>query len=343
MSAFKQFTSKDVIITPFSVGKKYAYVGNELTGSDIGIDIFQGINNTTRYDGGQGSVLPLNPTGLLNKQYKSLVYNNIKQLYYTNQLPNNDAQFFAQTASYFIGNTATNHRYENYLASLISESRYFPTESNAEITVISIPSKAYGNSIVPNSFAFTYQSRSIVDDGEGNILTPDPDQLNLYGTAQYGINVYGSGATPIEYIGNIIYSHGIIILTSGSLWTGIANSISASVSALLPGAAIAFSSSINVYENQYKCTTRENEFNFSQNPSILSGSNYTYGSGSYITGYSGDSDILYGFATASYFSPYVTTVGLYNEMQELMAVGKLAQPLQSSRTTDTTILVNFDT
>ena len=29
MSAYKQFTSKDVIITPFSVGKKYAYTGNE--------------------------------------------------------------------------------------------------------------------------------------------------------------------------------------------------------------------------------------------------------------------------------------------------------------------------
>ena len=48
------------------------------------------------------------------------------------------------------------------------------------------------------------------------------------------------------------------------------------------------------------------------------------------------------FVTSSYFEPYITTVGLYNENFELLAVGKLAQPLQSSPTTDTTILVNID-
>ena len=35
-------------------------------------------------------------------------------------------------------------------------------------------------------------------------------------------------------------------------------------------------------------------------------------------------------------------VGLYNNANQLVAVGKLAQPLQSSNTTDTTILVNLD-
>ena len=48
------------------------------------------------------------------------------------------------------------------------------------------------------------------------------------------------------------------------------------------------------------------------------------------------------FATGSYFEPYITTVGLYDENYQLLAVGKLAQPLQSSPTTDTTILVNID-
>jgi hypothetical protein len=33
---------------------------------------------------------------------------------------------------------------------------------------------------------------------------------------------------------------------------------------------------------------------------------------------------------------------MYNEQNELLAVGKLAQPLPTSRTTDTTILVNID-
>jgi len=51
---------------------------------------------------------------------------------------------------------------------------------------------------------------------------------------------------------------------------------------------------------------------------------------------------MYGFVTASYFNPYVTTVGLYDDEQNLLAVGKLSQPLPTSTTTDTTILINID-
>ena len=48
------------------------------------------------------------------------------------------------------------------------------------------------------------------------------------------------------------------------------------------------------------------------------------------------------FVTGSDFSPYVTTVGLYDEEQNLLAVAKLGQPLPTSQTTDTTILINID-
>jgi|TARA_R110000787_G_scaffold74747_2_gene165988 hypothetical protein len=89
-----------------------------------------------------------------------------------------------------------------------------------------------------------------------------------------------------------------------------------------------FSSSFDIFETQYKCTISEDEFNFSQNPSIISGSKNT---GVYLN-----------FATSSFFSPYATTVGMYNGANELLAVGKLAQPLPLSQTTDTTILVNID-
>ena len=44
----------------------------------------------------------------------------------------------------------------------------------------------------------------------------------------------------------------------------------------------------------------------------------------------------------SSFAPYVTTVGLYNDQRDLIAVGKLAQPTPISKTTDTTILINVD-
>ena len=64
-------------------------------------------------------------------------------------------------------------------------------------------------------------------------------------------------------------------------------------------------------------------------------------SGASISG-SSNSGVVYDFLTGSYFQPYVTTVGLYNNANQLVAVGKLSQPLQSSNVTDTTILVNLD-
>jgi len=87
-----------------------------------------------------------------------------------------------------------------------------------------------------------------------------------------------------------------------------------------------FSSSYTIFETQYKCTIGADEFNYSNNPTVISGSE-------------GE---LYDFATGSFFSPYVTTVGLYDESYNLLAIGKLAKPLPTSRTTDTTILINFD-
>jgi hypothetical protein len=86
-----------------------------------------------------------------------------------------------------------------------------------------------------------------------------------------------------------------------------------------------FSSSITIYETQYKCTLRESEFNYTLNRSARDAEGN-----------------LKDNVTGSYFSPYVTTVGLYDEAQNLLAIGKLAQPLPTSATTDTTILVNID-
>ena len=74
------------------------------------------------------------------------------------------------------------------------------------------------------------------------------------------------------------------------------------------------------------CRAKNSEYNYSANPSFISAS----------TG-----AVLFP-EFVSNPTTYITTVGMYNEQYELLAVGKLAQPLPSSRTTDTTILVNID-
>jgi len=57
----------------------------------------------------------------------------------------------------------------------------------------------------------------------------------------------------------------------------------------------------------------------------------------------GNTQIYHNFVTGSEFSPYVTTVGLYNESNELVVVGKFPRPLPISSQTDTTYIINFDT
>lgn len=350
MSAYKQFLTSDVIVNPFEVNKGFTFLGGTFTTClyDIGlyedcvydlnvvesaaaggdmyiIDRFLGLSGSFEYT--------QSLTGNLGDQYQTLIYDSIKELYYSNYLnyPTGSPVFTQslipgenETGDVYIGSTNSAGRYENYLSSTIDTYRYFPTHSAAKIAVWSIASRVFGDYIQPNSvnISLTKDSQTFIftDDGQGNL--------------QYGGN----------NVGNVIYQHGLIVFTylydnssiptppdaygqaiyGGDLYGG---SVSAEDLTYITNVTCSFSSSYTIYETQYKATLRESEFNFSQNPSIISSS--TDGS-------------LYGFATGSYFSPYVTTVGLYDEAQNLLAVGKLSQPLPTSRTTDTNIFINID-
>jgi len=334
MGAYKQFLASDIVVTPFEVNKAFSFEGaSALTASDVGIDRFLGTNLTSSFN---PSTDPT--TGQVSTQYQRLVYDSIKQLYYSNYLSSsygdsvNTGSIFpgSNTAGdVLVGTTPSDGRYFNYLQTTISYPKYFPTGSGDIIGVISIPSRLYGDYIQPNSFILSTISGSIIDDGEGNLLDNNS-----------------------EIIGNIFYYQGIAVITTGtpegygfvsygSTLYGGEGGDNASISDYITSNNItcSFSSSYKIHETQYKCTIRENEFNFSQNPSVSSGSTSISSSiGTFYT----PGQYLANNVTGSYFSPYVTTVGLYDENQNLLAVGKLAQPLPVSPTTDTTILINLD-
>jgi len=324
MSVFKQFQASDIIVSPFEVNKSFTFNGAaSFTGSNVGIDRFLGKN----LDGTLFNPLTDPTTGQITTQYQRLVYDSIKELYYSNYT-NSPISYGASLSSaslipgantegdVLVGPTGSQGRYFNYPQTTLTFAKYFPTSSTTPIGVISIPVGMFGNYIQPNSFIMTAPSGTIYDDGEGNlrnnnricgnifyshgiaVLTSD-DNPDVYGVGLYGISSYGGG-TDAAFVLNFVTSSAV---------------------------TIAFSSSLTIYETQYKCTMRENEFNLSLNPSLISGSS---------------EDIPYSFATSSFFTPYVTTVGLYDEYQNLLAVGKLSQPLPSSPTTDTTILINID-
>ena len=46
--------------------------------------------------------------------------------------------------------------------------------------------------------------------------------------------------------------------------------------------------------------------------------------------------------TSSAFEPYITTIGLYNEYAELLAIGKFATPVKNRNDIDMNFLVRCD-
>jgi len=365
MSYLKTLKSTDVVITPFEVNKGFSFTGRRVVslspygGAEYGtgsygqevvlgdtinrnyIDRFLAVNTTE--DGFLN--LGTEPvTGYFNTYYQKLVYNSVKQLYYSNftTSPTGDSPSTASLVpgvtsegNRLIGPSTSQGRFYNFPQSTLTPNREFPVEVSEAIGVMSIPSKLYGNYIQPSSFNIRFGSNSsgsiyydIVDDGEGNLLLDN------------------------QHCGNIIYKQGIATLTgrfvtgyggdiygigdygsSGSLFSNDPEWVNDFVTTR--NISCSFSSSYDIYETQYKCTIRANEYNYSLNPSLLK----TFGNNEIII--SGSSEYK-DFVIGSDFSPYVTTVGLYNENQELLAVGKLSQPLPTSQTTDTTILINID-
>lgn len=317
MSVYKPFITSDVIVTPFKVNKSYTFTGaSEFTASNAGINRFIG-QNTTKYNSGS-----LYNTGNTTVYNSKLVYESIKQLYYSNFIDGSNGSPanlpFTNTDGVRViegGSGSFQPSYYNYLQNTLPPNRNFPTGSNDKIGVISIPSSLFGENIKPGTFSLNYDGGVVIeDDGQGSL--------------------FQSG----NKVGDIIYQHGMVILpTSGSIASFLYGQPSYGSGLYGPGFDIimetnkvtcSFQSTLTIYESQYKCTLNPNEFNYTQNPSSISGSK--------------NNGVPYDFTTGSYFQPYITTVGLYNNAKELVAVGKLSQPLQSSNVTDTTILVNLD-
>ena len=381
MSAYKQFTTKDIVITPFSANKGFSYKGDAMTASNVEVEIYFGtqpptnklIHETSTVDPWNaqfGTTVSgsQNYTGFVNKLNTNSVYSSAMQLYYSNYFgsqsgslvstssllyglegPRNNT--FAEYNNINIGLSDSNDipiglvqtpAYDNYEQSTIVQTKTAlmgeVLKPNANyINVISIPSKLYGSNIEPQSFRMDYDNGSgtsfgIWDNGDGNLF-------------------YNYSNTKNQYIGNICYPHGLAILNVISESNedasgddqGVVNNIGWWVlkgqngydgSNLLQYTTVGWSSSVTLYEHQYKCTVRENEFGYSLNPSILSGSQVNVPLGT---------DYVYkDFATGSYFSPYITTVGLYDNDQNLLAIGKLSVPTKVPMNSDLEIQVAFD-
>lgn len=305
MGAFKPLKKSDVYVVPYIANKQWNFSGSEANLQSSDIWIYVAYPYTTPIFNPSGSVDILYKK---NNQFPRLIANQIKQLYYSNFLSGSSTP----TSSY--GTSSRNYAIEelgyfnNFDQSTLKTYRLITSSSTDPFSILSIPQKYYGSKILPNTFAFSgsylfFASTvpfNITDDGEGNL--------------------YDSASN--SYVGNILYSHGIVTLTNPNnalKFLGISTSTPVIEKLSFKGEHI-------IYENEIRCLVREDEFNFTQNPTAT-----TY-SGSYNNN-----------VTGSDFSPYVTTIGLYNEANELLAVGKFAKPIPMSPSTDMTFVIKYDT
>ena len=150
-------------------------------------------------------------------------------------------------------------------------------------------------------------------------LTGSLSQINIYDEALTNTQILNhySSSNGSPYVGNIFYESGLVTITHPHYHSA------------LNITDLNFQGSHLIYENEYQCTIEEHEFNHTLNPSARRNRNT-------------NSQELANFATGSNFKPYITTVGLYNEVGELLVVGKLGQPTRTSDETDTTLIIRWD-
>jgi hypothetical protein len=136
---------------------------------------------------------------------------------------------------------------------------------------------------------------------------------------QYGAATKGAYT---NLVGNVFYNHGLISLTS------LSTRYSHSFHPMLSQCTLSFENTHTIFEHEYACHIKEREYTYTMNPTIISESKF---------------GTLESYTTGSSWSPYVTTIGLYDKFAQLVAVGKLSRPIKKSNEYDTTFVVTFDT
>jgi hypothetical protein len=144
-------------------------------------------------------------------------------------------------------------------------------------------------------------------------------------------------------VGNTFYEQGLLTLTntnypryySGSLHQGTATIGNNTVAIFSENFKLSLKNVRRIYEHKIKCHTKASDFNLSLNPTLLKPIIDECGN---VT----NSDQLKDFATKPEFNPYLTTIGLYDEFGRLLAIAKLARPIQKLQSVDMTFVVRFD-
>lgn len=316
MSAYKKLNKQDAYITTYTAHKQWAITGSQFSSYNI----------------------------TFNKNVTGVNQNSLQQLYYPTKIsgsvPSSSFDYYPQTTLYQ------------------SQSRELITGS----FLLSIPRSLYGTAIKPgDGFKLSVEQQlsvfaPVVSDyiADGYLEPFDtagrkppidwdpPVNVTRYVILDDGEGqLYLSGSSPRNYVGDIIYPHGMAIITD----LGVAIVASNAMKFFSSTVGLEFKSSQPIFTHNYHCKLRDFEYNYTYNPSALSSSlktvydnnNVVYNTSSAVSTGELNNNI-----TGSEFQPYMTTVGLYNDANQLIAVGKLNRPVPKSANTEMTIIVKID-
>ena len=172
-----------------------------------------------------------------------------------------------------------------------------------------------------------------------NSLTGSLDELRYYRKALTTTQIKGlssndwntGSAYQEDIVGEVFYNHGIVVVSDPrpkykNVLVGNGDWGYASTT---KGFTAKYKSTKKLYETTVVCEVGSSEFNVSTNPSLRKNNDIR-------------EMFLKPFVTGSDFSPYFTTLGLYNQKGDLIAIGKLASAIQVRNDVDISVKVRLD-
>ena len=354
MSFRKNIEPSDVLISSFQVHKTFTFTDTDSGSGFFAVPLVKG-SDSNLYD---FSATADSSTFSGSTYYHVSTYHEVNNLYYK------DINTMRGYIDYIRGVPTSSNGVVNYTSNKVLDDtklelkRPFTRQLKDTATLISVPQKFYGEYIQPGSVTVTDDSTSstfvLKDDSRGNLY--DVEYSSSYASRVPDSNYSGS------LVGNVFYNDGIVVITETGSYSSVATSNGTD------GFTLKFNSSQTIYEREYVCVVGENEFQHTTNKSLKVGRSGSFTMGSFITsslrgtrfdgfpynlvGYSTSSistsgyeigTQLIGEASHSEFATYVTNVALYNDENELLAVGKLAKPVKNDKELSLAFVVRFDT
>lgn len=200
------------------------------------------------------------------------------------------------------------------------EKRFYPTGS--QFYVINIEQQTFGEGIRPGTFELStgVSTASIVDDGLGRLVSTT-DASGVVGNIFYGLGVAVVQQDTGSYSSSIVTDRGLY-LDTGSVVT------------------VQYAGIHTIYEHSIICTVEPGELNFSTNPTMRNPTHSGSVSASVFVSEVGSvaADLVF----SGSLQPYFTTLALYNDVGEMLAIAKFPRAIRRVTNTQQSVIVRLD-